>query len=107
MISLEETKSIEKKERVGIAIGIITRGWVSIKWMMHLYEGFSRVIPVGMFWKFIIANQSIVYLSSSFLNLLLVLLLLNHKKKIPNTHTKIAPAISNAPASIILCCPPF
>ena len=42
-------------ERAGCAIGIITRGNVSIKWAQHLEE-MKRYFPIGMFWKVIVVE---------------------------------------------------
>jgi len=45
----------EKSTRSGLAIGIITRGPVSIKWMMHMNK-LQHFFPVGMFWKYIVVE---------------------------------------------------
>jgi ubiquinone/menaquinone biosynthesis C-methylase UbiE/glycosyltransferase involved in cell wall biosynthesis len=42
-------------ERVGLGIGIITRGWTSIKWMMHM-EHLRKSFSIGMFWKYLIVE---------------------------------------------------
>jgi 2-polyprenyl-3-methyl-5-hydroxy-6-metoxy-1,4-benzoquinol methylase/glycosyltransferase involved in cell wall biosynthesis len=41
--------------RAGIGIGVITRGNVSIKWMMHMKQ-VEKHIPIGMFWKYIVVE---------------------------------------------------
>jgi glycosyltransferase involved in cell wall biosynthesis/2-polyprenyl-3-methyl-5-hydroxy-6-metoxy-1,4-benzoquinol methylase len=48
-------KSNSTKERVGLGIGIITRGWVSIKWMMHM-EHLKRNYPIGIMWKYLVVE---------------------------------------------------
>jgi len=42
-------------DRAGIGLGIITRGNISIKWMMHM-KRVEKHIPIGMFWKYIIVE---------------------------------------------------
>lgn len=44
-----------EKDRVGIAIGVISRGLVSIKWMMHM-RNLHRFFPPGMFWNYIVVE---------------------------------------------------
>ena len=43
------------KRRSGIGVGIISRGNVSIKWMMQM-EKVMKHLPIGMFWKYIIVE---------------------------------------------------
>lgn len=42
-------------ERIGVAIGIISRGTVPIKWMMHM-QMVQRNLPVGLYWKYIVVE---------------------------------------------------
>jgi len=46
---------MNEDEKVGVAIGIITRGPVDIKWMMRMDE-FRHHIPGGLFWKYFVVE---------------------------------------------------
>ena len=48
--------TMNKTTRSGLGIGIITRGNVSIKWMMHMNK-LQHFFPVGMFWKYIVVED--------------------------------------------------
>lgn len=54
---LNISENVDKKtdSKVGVGIGIITRGWVSIKWMMHM-ERMRGTYPIGMFWKYLVVE---------------------------------------------------
>jgi hypothetical protein len=43
---------VDSKKRLGLGLGIITRGTVSIKWMMHMNK-LATMTPIGMFYKYI------------------------------------------------------
>jgi glycosyltransferase involved in cell wall biosynthesis/ubiquinone/menaquinone biosynthesis C-methylase UbiE len=43
------------KQKVGLGIGIITRGPVDIKWAMHL-KMLEAHLPIGIFWKYIVVE---------------------------------------------------
>lgn len=45
----------KKKETVGMGVGVITRGWVSMKWMMHM-DRIKGTFPIGMFWKYLVVE---------------------------------------------------
>jgi glycosyltransferase involved in cell wall biosynthesis/2-polyprenyl-3-methyl-5-hydroxy-6-metoxy-1,4-benzoquinol methylase len=51
----QEAKPDSKPGRVGLGVGIITRGWSSIKWMLHM-DRLKSSFPVGMFWKYIVVE---------------------------------------------------
>lgn len=43
------------EDRLGLAIGVISRGTVPIKWMMHM-QMLQRNLPVGLYWKYVIVE---------------------------------------------------
>lgn len=49
---------MDKKQdnRAGVGIGVITRGNISIKWMMHM-DKLKNHFPIGMFWKYIVIED--------------------------------------------------
>lgn len=44
------------KQKSGVAIGLITRGTVSIKWMQHMTK-VMRMLPIGMIWELIVVED--------------------------------------------------
>jgi 2-polyprenyl-3-methyl-5-hydroxy-6-metoxy-1,4-benzoquinol methylase len=52
----KENSKNSSEDKVGLGVGIITRGWVSMKWMMHM-ERIKGTYPVGMFWKYLIVEN--------------------------------------------------
>ena len=55
MRQMNDTMDKNKSTKSGLGIGIITRGPVSIKWMMHMNK-LQHFFPVGMFWKYIVVE---------------------------------------------------
>ena len=47
---------MEKNKQSGVAIGLITRGSVSIKWMQHMNK-ILRMLPIGLMWEFIVVED--------------------------------------------------
>ena len=54
-LNIPESADKKTDSKVGLGIGIITRGWVSMKWMMHM-ERMRATYPVGMFWKYLVVE---------------------------------------------------
>lgn len=44
-----------EKEKIGVAIGVISRGTIPIKWMVHM-NMIQRNLPVGLYWKYIVVE---------------------------------------------------